>query len=186
MPKQSPSQTIGPFFAIALTPRDYGFEPIADNHLANESTPGERIRIEGRVFDGRGMPVPDALIDLWQADHNGEHLTVPTGGNEFTGFGRCATDAQGRYHFATIKPGRVDDAQAAHASLAVFARGIPSHAFTRVYFSDEPANDSDPILSSVEAERRKTLIARRDDDSAAVYRFDIHLQGESETVFFDA
>ena len=187
MPQQTPSQTVGPFFAIALTPEDYGFRPIAGCELTAGDTPGERMRIEGRVLDGRGEPVADALLDLWQADCAGRYPRVPGGGRAFTGFGRCATDAAGKFRFLTVKPGRVEASQAPHAVLAVFARGLPGHLFTRIYFSDEPGNATDPVLSGVDAARRETLIAqRRDTPDGAVYRFDIRLQGGAETVFFDA
>ena len=187
MPEQTPSQTVGPFFAIALAPEDYGFQPIAGSELAGGGAPGERIRIEGRVLDGRSEPVPDALIDLWQADGEGRYPPGPDGGRAFAGFGRCATDSAGRFRFLTVKPGRVDAFQAPHAVLAVFARGLPSHLFTRIYFSDEPDNATDPVLSGVDAARRETLIGqRRDAPGGGVYRFDIRLQGAAETVFFDA
>ncbi len=187
MPKQTPSQTVGPFFAIALAPESYGFQPIAGSALAGGGAPGERIRIEGRVHDGRGEPVPDALIDLWQADSEGRYPRAPAERGAFAGFGRCATDAEGRFRFLTVKPGRVDDSQAPHAVLAVFARGLPSHLFTRIYFSDEPDNATDPVLSGVDAARRETLVGqRRDAPDCAVYEFDIRLQGGAETVFFDA
>ncbi len=187
MPKQTPAQTVGPFFAIALTPEDYGFQPIAGHELTDGNTPGERIRIEGRVLDGRGEPVADALIDLWQADHEGRYPPVSAGGRAFAGFGRCAADAEGKFRFHTVKPGRVDDFQAPHAVLAVFARGLSGHLLTRVYFSDEPDNETDRVLSTVNAARRETLIGqRRDTPGGAVYEFDIRLQGGAETVFFDA
>lgn len=186
MLKQTPSQTVGPFFAVALTPEDSGFQPIAGRELAGAETPGERIRIEGRVLDGRGEPVSDAVIDLWQADCKGRYPRGSDGGRTFSGFGRCAADAEGKFHFLTVKPGRVDALQAPHAVLAVFARGLPSHLFTRIYFSDEPGNATDPVLSSVDAARRGTLIGRRrETPGGAAYRFDIRLQGGAETVFFD-
>ena len=186
MPKQSPSQTVGPFFSLALTPEDYGFQSIANHQLVNETTPGEHIEIEGRMLDGEGRPVPDAVIDLWQADHNGNHSTNPTGGTGFTGFGRCATDTQGRFRFLTVKPGRVDSSQAPHVSLAIFARGLTNHVFTRVYFAADSANDTDPVLVHIDAARRETLIATPGESSPAIYQIDIRLQGDDETVFFDA
>ena len=186
MPAQTPSQTVGPFFAIALTPEDYGFQPVAGRELAGVDTPGERIRIEGRVLDGLGEPVADAVIDLWQADCEGRYARAPAGGRAFSGFGRCAADAEGKFHFLTVKPGRVDAFQAPHTVLAVFARGLPGHLFTRVYFSDEPGNATDPVLTGVDAARRETLTAqRRETPNGAAYRFDIRLQGGAETVFFD-
>jgi protocatechuate 3,4-dioxygenase alpha subunit len=186
MPKQSPSQTVGPFFSIALTPEHYGFPPIVGYQLVNETTPGEHIEIEGRMLDGEGQPVPDAVIDLWQADHNGKYSTNPTGGTDFTGFGRCATDTQGRFRFVTVKPGRIDASQAPHVILAIFARGLTNHVFTRVYFAADPANDTDPVLVRIDAARRETLIATPGESSPAIYQIDIRLQGDDETVFFDA
>jgi protocatechuate 3,4-dioxygenase alpha subunit len=184
MPKQTPSQTVGPFFAFALTPEQYGypFASIVSGRLADETTDGERIRIVGQVLDGEGTPINDAMVEIWQADAQGRYA-APTG---FTGFGRqgTGTDPQNRFIFDTVKPGRVDAEQAPHISVIVFMRGILTHAYTRIYFSDEAqANARDPVLNSVPEARRATLIAERDADG--LYRFDIHMQGEDETVFFD-
>jgi len=188
MRKQTPSQTVGPFYSLGLTRW-----PV--NTLASDSTAGERIRIEGRVFDGDGKPVPDALVEIWQANsygrynHPDDKQEKPLDPN-FMGWGRCGTDKTGFFWFATIKPGPVpgrDEAvQAPHINVAVFARGMLVHAYTRIYFDDED-NDSDPVLLSIRSKRRRgTLIARRDEeDGKAVYRFDIRLQGDNETVFFD-
>ena len=193
--RQTPSQTVGPFFAFALTSEQYGYEfaSIAAGGLVAGETPGQRIRIEGRVFDGEGEVIPDAMIEVWQADEQGRyaHPADPRGSNVgFKGFGRMGTgtDAQSRFIFDTIKPGSVDGQQAPHINVVVFMRGLPLHAFTRLYFSDEAAaNARDPVLATVPAERRQTLIALRDSSAAgAVYRFDIHMQGAQETVFFDA
>jgi protocatechuate 3,4-dioxygenase alpha subunit len=193
--RQTPSQTVGPFFAYALTPEQYGyaFASIADGRLADSNTPGQRIRIEGRVFDGAGEVIPDAMIEIWQADEQGRyaHPSDPRGSNVgFKGFGRMGTgtDEQSRFAFDTIKPGSVDGTQAPHVNVIVFMRGMPTHAFTRLYFSDEvAANARDPVLATVPTERRRTLIATRDiSATSAVYRFDIHMQGPDETVFFDA
>jgi protocatechuate 3,4-dioxygenase, alpha subunit len=193
--RQTPSQTVGPFFAYALTPEQYGYEfaSIADGKLVDSSTPGQRIRIQGRVFDGKGEVVPDAMIEIWQADEQGRyaHPADPRGSNVgFKGFGRMGTgtDAQSRFIFDTIKPGSVDGVQAPHINVVVFMRGLPAHAFTRIYFSDEDAaNARDPVLATVPAERRRTLIATRDSSAdGAVYRFAIRMQGPDETVFFDA
>lgn len=178
MPKQTPSQTVGPYFAYALTPQLYARSPLATNRL---SLGGQRIRIEGRVFDGAGQPVIDSLVEIWQADAEG--LYAP----DAAGFGRCGTDDTGAFSFDTVKPGPIGDGQAPHIMMTVFARGMPAHAFTRLLFSDEvDANAADPILATVPAERRDNLIAVREDAAGGiVYRFDIHLQGERETVFFD-
>lgn len=189
----TPSQTVGPYFAIALTPGDYDWAPTVGNNLVTPDASGERIAIEGRVLDGDAKPVDDALVEIWQADgagryaHPGDARANPNAA--FKGFGRAGTDESGRYRFDTIKPGVVpgpNGSQAPHVLLAVFARGMLRHFFTRLYFSDEAGNDADPILRLVPPERRATLIARREDGGThAVYRFDIRLQGENETVFFD-
>jgi protocatechuate 3,4-dioxygenase alpha subunit len=191
--KQTPSQTIGPFFAYGLTSGQYGydFRELAGNRLVDEDTEGERIRIVGRVLDGDGKAVDDALVEIWQADAQGRyaHPADPRGSNlAFKGFGRfgTGTDPEMRFMFDTIKPGSVEG-QAPHITVCVMARGMLSHAFTRIYFSDEAgANAADPVLATVPEKRRDTLIARRDETPAGVvYRFDVHLQGADETVFFD-
>ena len=192
--RQTPSQTVGPFFAYALTPEQYGYDlaSIAGGLLIEGDVPGQRIRIEGRVFDGKGELVPDAMIEIWQADGEGRyaHPADPRGSNvAFKGFGRVGTgtDSASRFIFDTIKPGSVDGKQAPHINVIVFMRGLLLHAYTRIYFSDEAAaNSRDPVLASVPADSRKTLIATRDETSAGpVYRLDIHMQGPDETVFFD-
>lgn len=200
MPKQTPSQTVGPYFAYGLTPEAYGRKGIASNLLVSDATQGRRIRIVGAVHDGAGVPVSDALIELWQANAAGRYRHpedsrrgIPLD-DGFTGFGRAATDAQGLFRFETVKPGRVpgrgNALQAPHAGIAVFARGMLNHVFTRLYFSDEgAANAEDAVLSSIEVGRRATLIAKLDaaaEGGIPVYRFDIRLQGTGETVFFDA
>ena len=195
---QTPSQTVGPFFAYGLTPQQYGYPlaGIASSDLRTPEIAGELIRIEGRVFDGKGDVVDDAMIEIWQADPQGRyaHPADSRGGNvafpniAFRGFGRCGTgtDAENRFVFETLKPGAVDDDQAPHVNVIVFMRGLLSHLYTRIYFADEAANAGDPVLQSVPAERRDTLIAAADDSSGVVvYRFDIHMQGDKETVFFD-
>ncbi len=182
--KQTPSQTLGPFFAYGLTPEQYGYahKTIAGNKLATPDVPGEHIRIEGRIFDGAGAPIDDAMIEIWQADADGRY-----GGAAFTGFCRCGSDDEGGFSFATIKPGAIGDGQAPHIGAIVQARGILNHTFTRIYFADEAdANGADPVLQSVPEDRRHTLIAARSETPAGpVYRFDIHMQGDDETVFFD-
>lgn len=185
MPAQTPSQTVGPFFAHALTPA--GIRPgcVPANRIADETAPGVYIRIEGRLLDGLGDPVPDGMVEIWQADHEGVYGRIESG---FRGFGRAGTDPEGRFAFLTIKPGPVAPGLAPHASVAVFARGMLNHAFTRIYFSDEAAaNAADPVLASVEPARRATLVADRSDrDGIPSYGFTIRLQGDHETVFFDA
>lgn len=198
MARQTPSQTVGPFFAYALTPELYAREGIAGNVLVDESTPGEHIRLEGQVLDGEGQPIPDAVIELWQADSEGRYAHPAddregdSAGGAFSGFGRTGTDGEGRFSFRTVKPGAVpgrgNALQAPHLNLVVLMRGLLSHVFTRVYFSDESeANDTDPVLNAVEPERRGTLIASRGEShGATVYRLTIRMQGDDETVFFDA
>ena len=194
MPKQTPSQTVGPYFAYGLTPEQYGyaFTSIAGGVLTTEAGDGERIRIAGRVLDGAGEPVGDAMVEIWQADGQGRyaHPADPRSSNaRFRGFGRVGTgtDPEQRFVFETVKPGPLSDGQAPHINLVLFSRGLLSHAYTRIYFSDEAeANESDPVLAAVPAERRTTLIAERVESAgASLYRFDIHLQGDRETVFFD-
>ncbi|MGE4219640.1 MAG: protocatechuate 3,4-dioxygenase subunit alpha [Alphaproteobacteria bacterium] len=194
--KQTPSQTVGPFFAYGLTAPQYGyaFGGIAGSAIAGEATEGRRIRIVGQVFDGTGEAVLDAMIEVWQANAAGRyaHPADPRRDNldpAFKGFGRfgTGTDPQRRFIFDTVKPGALGDGQAPHISLIVTARGVPNHLYTRLYFPDEAeANSHDPVLSSVPASRRDTLIAAfAAEPGGAVYRFDIHLQGPHETVFFD-
>ncbi len=192
--KQTPSQTIGPYFAYGLTPEQYGYayKDLVGGRLVDEETEGEHIRLVGRVFDGEGKSVDDAMIEIWQADARGRyaHPADPRGTNApFKGLGRVGTgtDPENRFVFETVKPGRVDEKQAPHLNMIVFMRGLLSHVFTRVYFSDEAgANAADPVLASVPEDRRETLIARRAETATGiVYRFDIHMQGERETVFFD-
>lgn len=185
--KQTAAQTIGPFFAYCLVPESFGHKGIAGPVLHGPGVAGEKIRIEGRLFDGAGAPIADALVEIWQADAEGRYASAP-GGRGFTGFGRAGTDATGQFTFETIKPGAVPGRgnawQAPHIGLIVMARGMLTHVFTRLYFADEAdANGQDPVLNRVPAARRRTLIAARGVDGA--YRFDIHLQGENETVFFD-
>jgi protocatechuate 3,4-dioxygenase alpha subunit len=193
--KQTPSQTVGPYFAYGLTPEQYGYpmKSIVSGALAASAVEGMRIRIEGRVLDGEGKAIEDAMIEIWQADAAGRyaHPADPRGSNAaFVGFGRCGTgtDPQKRFAFDTVKPGSVDGRQAPHINVIVFMRGMLSHAYTRLYFSDEAAaNEADPVLTSVPKERRRTLVAARaETPSGVVYRFDIHMQGSDETVFFDA
>ena len=185
---QTQSQTVGPYFAYGLTAEQYGYAntQIATGRMAGDGVAGRRIRIVGAVYDADDKTVPDAMIELWQADGEGRIPTTPASGNAgFTGFGRQGTgvDADHRFAFETVKPGRVDDEQAPHIVVVVFMRGLLSHLYTRLYFADEAeANAADPVLLSVPDARRKTLVALHDGDA---YRFDIRLQGPDETVFFD-
>lgn len=191
----TPSQTVGPFFKYGLTPDGaYDWNDAFGNNLVTPDVSGERIRIEGRVFDGDGETVPDAMLEIWQADAQGrfndpqDKRALPNA--SFRGFGRCGTNPNGEFAFDTIKPGPVPGPdgkpQAPHILLAIFARGMLLHLYTRIYFAGEPANAADAVLALVPADRRDTLIAPREERSgSAVYRFDIRLQGEGETVFFD-
>lgn len=190
----TPSQTVGPYFKYGLTPgNDYAWNDAFSNDLITPDVSGERIRIVGQVFDGEGKVIPDSMLEIWQADAQGRFAdpqdTRATPNAAFKGFGRCGTDAAGGFEFRTIKPGPVPEpdgrVQAPHILLAVFGRGMTQQAITRIYFADEAANAIDPILALVPAERRATLMAQRDAGSTVTYRFDVYLQGEKETVFFD-
>lgn len=180
------SQTVGPFFSVGL---DWPGGDI----LVDAGTLGERIAIGGRVLDGDRAAVPDAMIEIWQANHEGRYAHPEDRRNKpldphFTGFGRVGTGADGSFAFRTIMPGAVPapggGQQAPHILVGIFARGLLKRLLTRVYFSDA-ANDADPVLRLVPAERRQTLIAQRRGGSPARYEWDIILQGEGETVFFD-
>jgi protocatechuate 3,4-dioxygenase alpha subunit len=190
----TPSQTVGPYFAYGLTPGSkYEWNDAFSNDLVTPDATGDRVRIAGQVFDGDGAVIPDAMLEIWQADGQGRYAnprdTRALPNAAFKGFGRCGAGAKGEFVFDTIKPGIVPDPdgkpQAPHILLAVFARGMLLHLYTRIYFDDEAEkNAADPVLALVPAERRATLIAKRDAGSAT-YRLDIHLQGDNETVFFD-
>ena len=200
----SPSQTVGPFFHVGPANTDrFG-------RMAGAETPGEHIRLRVRVLDGDGLPVDDAMIELWQADANGTYAVPSVRGEDssppnppqplqplqslqplqpaFSGFGRLSTRDDGWCTFETIRPGRVIDgsaaAQAGHINVCLFARGLLRHLYTRIYFDDDPALATDPLLSLVPAERRATLLARRGSD-ASTWELVVRLQGEGETVFFD-
>ncbi|PYE79156.1 protocatechuate 3,4-dioxygenase subunit alpha [Xylophilus ampelinus] len=194
---QTPSQTVGPYFAYGLTAAQYqyDFDQPFDAVVASAHAEGEQILLEGVVYDGDGQPIADAMIEIQQADAQGRYAQASEAPrttsrqNGFRGFGRCGTgtDPQHRYVFQTLKPGAHSPAEAPHINLIVLMRGMPLHAFTRVYFSDEAqANARDAVLAAVPAERRPTLVAQRTDaHGRIVYRFDIHMQGPKETVFFD-
>ena len=184
------SQTVGPFFSPALLRED-----ARRNVLILPETAGERIRIEGRVLDGDGIPVPDGVVEIWQANAHGRYNHPADQGSaqldpSFLGFGRSGTAEDGSYWFETIKPGPVafdrDRLQAPHICVTVFSRGLLNHLVTRLYFEDEPTNDEDPVLQCVPDDRRITLLARREPaGTTTVYRFEIILQGAGETAFFD-
>jgi protocatechuate 3,4-dioxygenase alpha subunit len=191
----TPSQTVGPYFAYALTPgATYSLQGLAGNDLVTPDTVGHPIAIEGRVTDGAGAPVPDCFLELWQADGAGRYPGQPgqKPNTTFKGFGRSEADKDGRYRFRTVKPGPVPGPegkmQAPHINVGIFARGVLRRMFTRIYFEDEAANDGDAVLALVPADRRQTLIARRDGEAGDTprYVFDVHLHGDEETVFFEA
>jgi protocatechuate 3,4-dioxygenase alpha subunit len=182
---QTPSQTIGPFFKPSLVKS-------GDAALARRESRGERIVIVGRILDGDGAPVDDAMVEIWQANADGRYdhpddTQEKLIDSQFHGFGRAATDQNGGFRFDAIKPGRVPGVgsvlQSPHINVSLFARGLLKRLVTRIYFPGEPSNDSDPVLKAVPIARRSTLIARVEGPS--VLRFDMVLQGENETVFFD-
>ncbi|MFW5654200.1 MAG: protocatechuate 3,4-dioxygenase subunit alpha [Roseicyclus sp.] len=192
--RETPSQTAGPYVHIGLAPGAAGFdiyENVLGRDIAGPHAGGERIRVEGLVFDGTGSPIKDVLLETWQANAAG-HYAHPEGGGPveegFRGWGRVISDFHtGEWGFDTVKPGRVGPA-APHINLWIVARGINLGLNTRLYFDDEAeANASDPVLNLIEWERRRrTLLARRSTrDGRTVYRFDIRIQGDGETVFFD-
>ncbi len=184
------AQTVGPFFHDCLLRNDAQI-----NILAAPETFGEHIRITGRVLDGDGTAVPDAMIEIWQANAHGRYQhpadtrALPLD-PAFTGYGRTGSAADGTYWFTTIKPGCVpfsnQHMQAPHICVAIFGRGLLNHLYTRIYFADEPDNATDPILKLVPAQRRVTLLAQPETiSSERIYRFDIILQGMGETAFFN-
>ena len=191
---RTPSQTVGPYLHIGLTPGRFGVREIFSAVVADAGVPGTHIRIEGRMLDGAGAIMPDAMLEIWQADAEGRYAHPadgrPPASNSFRGFGRAATDDNGSFFFATVKPGAVagpgGKPQAPHINVGLFARGMLKRLFTRIYFAGEPANASDPILALVPPERLTTLLAKPDPAKPGSWRFDIHLQGTNETVFFDA
>ena len=184
----TPPQTVGPFFHPSLLG-----EPRSE--IAGDAT-GERIRIEGRVLDGEGTPVSDAMLEIWQANAHGRYRHPDDHGEApldeaFVGFGRCGTDHEGTYRLDPVKPGPVPASsggwQAAHLNVLVFARGLLDRLATRIYFAEDDPAATDPFLLDLPEDRRGTLIARREASEApSTYRHDIVLQGEAETVFFDA
>jgi protocatechuate 3,4-dioxygenase alpha subunit len=195
--KETPSQTAGPYVHIGCTPNFCEITGVYENDLGismvNDKTLGERITLRGRVFDGAGTPLRDALLEIWQADSKGLYNSPSelrgTADPNFTGWGRCPTDMEtGEYRFETVKPGQVPfkdgRMMAPHVTVWIVARGINIGLQTRIYFEDEKeANDKDPILQRIEHRNRvPTLIAKRDGSS---YVFDIYLQGDKETIFFD-
>ena len=187
----TPSQTVGPFFHYALTPRSYGGVELVTNQVATPDAAGERIRIEGYVLDGDGEPIIDAMLEIWQPDGEGRFAngTEPGANTGFAGFGRCDVDSNGFFSFETVMPGRVPGPggtmQAPHIDLGILARGVLRRLFTRIYFEGQPSNEGDAILALVPEGRRPTLVAeRRERGEQVAYLFNIRLQGDGETVFF--
>ncbi len=188
----TPSQTIGPYFAYSLTAEQYGydFNSLANHSLISEACEGERIFIVGKVLDGAGVPVNDAMIELWQCNTEGDYRLSPIRhkNDGFTGFGRLGTgtDAQNRFVFQTLKPASLLG-EAPHINVILFMRGSLHQLYTRLYFSDEQAkNEKDPLLQAVSPTRRNTLIAQKTiKNNQIFYVFDIKMQGEGETVFFE-
>jgi protocatechuate 3,4-dioxygenase, alpha subunit len=185
----TPSQTVGPFLAIGLPWQDGPF-------VVPPGTPGA-ITITGRIFDANGEALPDALVETWQAgpDSGFAHPDDPRGAagprsDQFRGFGRSATSAEGLYHILTLRPGPLPcpdgGTEAPHIDVSVFSRGLLDRVVTRIYFADEAAaNAADPVLASVDPDRRATLIATTEPGRPDEFRFDIRLRGDRETVFFD-
>jgi protocatechuate 3,4-dioxygenase, alpha subunit len=181
------SQTIGPFFQI-------GFEDLYQTDLTVPGLNGIIITISGKILDADRLAVPDALVEIWQANsfgkyaHSDDHQDKPLDPG-FTGFGRCPTNSEGAFQFRTVKPGSVPSStgvpQAPHINVSIFMRGLLNRLVTRIYFSGDGKNDADEVLSLVDPARRSTLFARPDALSPNAYRWDIVLQGPHETVFFD-
>ncbi len=175
-------QTVGPYFRI-------GFEHLNIAQLAAATAPGEHVTIEGRVLDGEGRPIPDAVIEIWQANADGEYSGA-SGNNPdgFRGFGRIPTDTDGRFVFTTIKPGAVSGPdgkkQSPHLAIRLMMRGLLKGLFTRMYFPEEDLT-ADPVLQLVPERRRATLVARPSADDNSTLNWNIEMQGERETVFFD-
>jgi len=179
------SQTVGPYLHLGLT------DARSASRVAGDGARGERVWLTFRVRDGEGVPVPDAMIELWQADSEGNYANPDNGtyGAAFRGFGRLATAEDGSCTFETIKPGCVpgpgETVQAPHVNVSILGRGILKRLSTRLYFAGEPANAADPMLALVPENRRATLLAQPDAARTGNWIFDVHLCGDGETVFFD-
>ena len=177
-------QTVGPYFKI-------GLEAFYQEDLTKPNVPGEVIEISGTVFDADLAPVPDAVLELWQADSFGRYLVEPQRKpfEDSFGFGRVPTNEAGQFHFRTIKPGAVQAGtsarQAPHILVSIFMRGLLYRLITRIYFSDEAGNADDPVLQSIESQRRNSVLAKADPAQPHRYEWNVFLQGENETVFFD-
>jgi protocatechuate 3,4-dioxygenase alpha subunit len=184
-PVAIPSQTVGPFFHFGLT------TDASLGRLAGPGALGDPLRLEVRVLDGQGVPVPDAMVEIWQADAQGVYVERPDGEARpaFVSSGRLPTDETGVCTFDTVRPGRAPDGQggrqAAHVNVCLFARGLLRQLHTRVYFAGDPALEGDAALARVPADRRDTLLAGPSKHDPELWQFELRLQGERETVFFD-
>jgi protocatechuate 3,4-dioxygenase alpha subunit len=182
----TPYPTVGPYFKI-------GLEAFYRDDLTGPNASGQVIEIAGSVFDADDLPVPDAVLEFWQADSDGRYPAEPQRKpfeGSFVGFGRVPTNEAGKFRFRTIKPGAVQAdtptaRQAPHVLVSVFMRGLHHRLVTRIYFNDEAANADDPVLRSVEEHRRDSLVARTDPSQPGRYEWNVILQGDNETVFFD-
>jgi protocatechuate 3,4-dioxygenase, alpha subunit len=184
--RSTPSQTVGPYFSI-------GFSWLERSDLTEGARSEARVTIRGRVLDGGGQPVPDAVLEIWQADDKGRYAVSEAAedfvaAKDFFGFGRVSTNEQGEFCLKTIKPGGVlgpgGTPQAPHLQVSVFMRGLLRRLITRIYFPGEPANETDAVLGLVPVKRRHTLIAHSNTVEASSLVWDVHLQGDQETVFF--
>jgi protocatechuate 3,4-dioxygenase alpha subunit len=185
--QQTTSQTVGPYFAIGLT-------WLNRSNLTGPDIAGQKVAIEGNILDGDQRPVPDALIEIWQADAHGKYGHPEDAQDKpldaaFHGYGRIPADRNGHFRFTTVKPGQVPGPdgkyQAPHINVSIFARGLLRRLVTRIYFADDPANEADFVLNLVPARRRDTLLATPDPSESGLFQFHVHLSGERETVFFD-
>jgi protocatechuate 3,4-dioxygenase alpha subunit len=191
--KETPSQTVGPYFAYGLCPQQYNFDlkSLFTPDLVAPETAGEHITLIGCVYDGTGNAVSDAMLEISQVDASGQYPASreQVCASGFRGIARVGTgtDPEQRFIVRTVKPGSAQAGEAPHLEVTVTMRGLLTHAFTRIYFDDEAAaNASDPVLASVPESRRATLIAKRSEQAGnVIYRFDIRMQGENETAFFD-
>jgi protocatechuate 3,4-dioxygenase alpha subunit len=183
----STSQTVGPFFKI-------GFDWLNRDNLVSEGVSGERVTVQGRIFDGDGVPVPDAMVEIWQANAHGKYDHPEDTQNKplesgFRGYGRVPVSAEGVFRFVTIKPGAVPGPrgkeQAPHLAISIFMRGLLKRLVTRMYFPEDARNAEDPILNLVEPPRRSTLIAKKTAGGPGTLEWNVVLQGPEETVFFD-
>jgi protocatechuate 3,4-dioxygenase, alpha subunit len=181
------SQTVGPYFKI-------GLEWLYRDNLVGEGMSGERVTIQGRVFDGDGIPVPDAILEIWQANAHGKYDHPEDTQDKplepgFKGYGRVPLTQEGAFRFVTVKPGPVpgpkEKEQAPHLAISIFMRGLLKRLVTRMYFPDDPRNAGDPILNRVEPARRSTLIAKKTAANSGTLEWNVVLQGPDETVFFD-